>query len=70
MDTKDIHWVINPSVKPTELYEKGQIEAFLGFPPEPQDSRAAFAPSATKGTREMVSPAEEALRENRSFSVK
>jgi NitT/TauT family transport system substrate-binding protein len=37
---KDIRWVINPSVKPTELYEKGQIEAFLGFPPEPQDLRA------------------------------
>ena len=37
---KDIHWVINPSVKPTELYEKGRIDAFLGFPPEPQDLRA------------------------------
>ena len=37
---KDIHWAINPSVKPTELYEKGQIDAFLGFPPEPQDLRA------------------------------
>jgi len=37
---KDIHWVINPSVKPTELYEKGQVDAFLGFPPEPQDLRA------------------------------
>jgi NitT/TauT family transport system substrate-binding protein len=37
---KDIHWVINPSVKPTELYERGQIDAFLGFPPEPQDLRA------------------------------
>src|SRR5215472_2514066 len=38
--TKEIHWVINPSVKPTELYEKGEIDAFLGFPPEPQDLRA------------------------------
>ena len=38
--TKDIHWVINPAVKPTDLYEKGQIDAFLGFPPEPQDLRA------------------------------
>jgi NitT/TauT family transport system substrate-binding protein len=37
---KDIHWVINPSVKPTELYEKGQVDAFLGFPREPQDLRA------------------------------
>jgi NitT/TauT family transport system substrate-binding protein len=38
--TKDIHWAINPIVKPTELYEKGEIDAFLGFPPEPQDLRA------------------------------
>jgi NitT/TauT family transport system substrate-binding protein len=38
--TKDIHWVVNPIVKPTELYEKGEIDAFLGFPPEPQDLRA------------------------------
>ena len=37
---EDIHWVINPSVKPTELYKLGQIDAFLGFPPEPQDLRA------------------------------
>jgi NitT/TauT family transport system substrate-binding protein len=34
--TKQIHWAVNPSVKPTELYEKGQIDAFLGFPPEPR----------------------------------
>jgi NitT/TauT family transport system substrate-binding protein len=38
--TRDIHWVINPSVNPTELYETGQIDAFLGFPPEPQELRA------------------------------
>ena len=38
--TKDIHWVINPPVKPTKLYERGEIDAFLGFPPEPQDLRA------------------------------
>jgi len=38
--TKDIRWVINPMVKPTEMYEKGEIDAFLGFPPEPQDLRA------------------------------
>ena len=37
--TKDIHWAINPAVEPTELYEKGQIDAFLGFPPEPQELR-------------------------------
>src|ERR1700751_81170 len=38
--TRDIHWAINPSVEPTELYEKGQIDAFLGFPPEPTELRA------------------------------
>jgi NitT/TauT family transport system substrate-binding protein len=37
---KDIRWVINPKIKPTELYESGQIDPFLGFPPEPQDLRA------------------------------
>jgi len=37
---KDIHWVVNPTVKPTELYEKGEVDAFLGFPPEPQDLHA------------------------------
>jgi NitT/TauT family transport system substrate-binding protein len=37
---RDIQWVINPQVKPTELYEKGEVDAFLGFPPEPQDLRA------------------------------
>jgi NitT/TauT family transport system substrate-binding protein len=37
---RDIRWVINPKVKPTELYEQGKIDAFLGFPPEPQDLRA------------------------------
>ena len=31
---------INPSVEPIELYEKGKIDAFLGFPPEPQELRA------------------------------
>ena len=38
---KDIRWVINPpSLKSTELYEKGEIDAFLGLPPEPQELRA------------------------------
>jgi NitT/TauT family transport system substrate-binding protein len=38
---KDIRWVINPpSLKSTELYEKGEIDAFLGFPPEPENLRA------------------------------
>jgi NitT/TauT family transport system substrate-binding protein len=37
---KDIHWVTDPSIKPIELFEQGKIDAFLGFPPEPQDLRA------------------------------
>ena len=37
---KDIHWVTDPSVKPMELFAEGKIDAFLGFPPEPQDLRA------------------------------
>ena len=37
---KDIRWVTGPSVKPLELFVEGKIDAFLGFPPEPQDLRA------------------------------
>ena len=37
---KDIHWVTDPSVKPIELFVQGKVDAFLGFPPEPQDLRA------------------------------
>ena len=37
---KDIHWVTDPAVKPIQLFEQGKIDAFLGFPPEPQDLRA------------------------------
>src|SRR6516225_3730100 len=37
---KDLHWVTDPSVKPKELFEQGKIDAFLAFPPEPQELRA------------------------------
>jgi NitT/TauT family transport system substrate-binding protein len=37
---KDIHWVTDPSVKPIERFIEGKIDAFLGFPPEPQELRA------------------------------
>jgi NitT/TauT family transport system substrate-binding protein len=37
---KDIHWVTDPRVKPIERFVEGKIDAFLGFPPEPQDLRA------------------------------
>jgi NitT/TauT family transport system substrate-binding protein len=37
---KDIDWVTSASVKPIELFAEGKIDAFLGFPPEPQRLRA------------------------------
>jgi NitT/TauT family transport system substrate-binding protein len=37
---KDVQWIADPSVKPIELFLQGKIDAFLGFPPEPQDLRA------------------------------
>ncbi|MBP1886356.1 ABC transporter substrate-binding protein [Sinorhizobium mexicanum] len=37
---KDIRWVTDPSVRPMELFIKGKVDAFLGFPPEPQELRA------------------------------
>ena len=37
--TKDIRWVTDPKVKPIELFEQRKIDAFLAFPPEPQDLR-------------------------------
>jgi NitT/TauT family transport system substrate-binding protein len=36
----DINWVKSASVKPMELFAEGKIDAFLGFPPEPQELRA------------------------------
>ncbi|MFK4724867.1 NitT/TauT family transport system substrate-binding protein [Bradyrhizobium niftali] len=37
---KDIEWVTSGPVKPIELFAEGKIDAFLGFPPEPQRLRA------------------------------
>ena len=39
---KDIRWVISadPSVKPMDMFAAGKTDAFLGFPPEPQELRA------------------------------
>jgi NitT/TauT family transport system substrate-binding protein len=38
----DIHWVTgtDPSFNPLELFAEGKIDAFLGFPPNPQELRA------------------------------
>jgi NitT/TauT family transport system substrate-binding protein len=35
----DINWIASPEVKPAELFKAGKIDAFLGFPPEPQELR-------------------------------
>ena len=37
---KDIDWVADPLVEPMQLFAEGRIDAFLGFPPEPQELRA------------------------------
>ena len=37
---KDINWVNSPDIKPMALFAEGKIDAFLGFPPEPQELRA------------------------------
>jgi NitT/TauT family transport system substrate-binding protein len=37
---KDIHWVTDPKLRPFDLFVDGKIDAFLAFPPEPQDLRA------------------------------
>jgi NitT/TauT family transport system substrate-binding protein len=41
----DIHWVTapEPSIDPLNLFAEGKIDAFLGFPPEPQELRARHA---------------------------
>jgi NitT/TauT family transport system substrate-binding protein len=40
---KDISWVTGPSARPLDLFAEGKIDAFLGFPPEPQELRARHA---------------------------
>ena len=37
---KDVNWVTHPSAKSMQLLSEGKIDAFLGFPPEPQELRA------------------------------
>jgi NitT/TauT family transport system substrate-binding protein len=37
---KDINWVTSAEPKPIELFLDGKVDAFLGFPPEPQQLRA------------------------------
>jgi NitT/TauT family transport system substrate-binding protein len=37
---KDINWVTSPTDNAMELFAAGEVDAFLGFPPEPQELRA------------------------------
>lgn len=37
---KDIDWVVHPAPEAMRLLKDGRIDAFLGFPPEPQELRA------------------------------
>jgi NitT/TauT family transport system substrate-binding protein len=37
---KDINWVTHPSAEAMRLLAEGKIDAYLGFPPEPQELRA------------------------------
>jgi NitT/TauT family transport system substrate-binding protein len=36
----DFHWVTSPEGNPMELFAEGEADAFLAFPPEPQELRA------------------------------
>ncbi|MGH6918084.1 MAG: ABC transporter substrate-binding protein, partial [Geminicoccaceae bacterium] len=36
----DFHWITSPDGKPMELFAEGKADAFLAFPPEPQELRA------------------------------
>jgi len=37
---RDIHWVTQPAQESMQRLAEGKIDAFLGFPPEPQELRA------------------------------
>ena len=37
---QDVRWITSQPVRPKELFAAGKIDAFLGFPPEPQELRA------------------------------
>jgi NitT/TauT family transport system substrate-binding protein len=36
---KDIHWVTHPRAEAMQLFAEGKIDAYLGFPPDPQHLR-------------------------------
>jgi NitT/TauT family transport system substrate-binding protein len=40
---KDINWVTHPPAEAMQLLAEGKIDAYLGFPPDPQELRAKAA---------------------------
>jgi NitT/TauT family transport system substrate-binding protein len=37
---RDVNWVTRPVAESMQMFAKGEIDAFMGFPPEPQELRA------------------------------
>jgi NitT/TauT family transport system substrate-binding protein len=37
---RDIEWITSPTIPPKDLFADGKVDAFLGFPPDPQELRA------------------------------
>lgn len=37
---RDIEWVDRPAAEAMQMFARGEIDAFMGFPPEPQELRA------------------------------
>ena len=37
---RDVHWVTHPAPESMRLFAEAKIDAYLGFPPEPQELRA------------------------------
>src|SRR5215469_1420694 len=46
----DLRWVTDSAQKPIELFAEGKIDAFFGFPPEPQELRARHVGRAILAT--------------------
>jgi NitT/TauT family transport system substrate-binding protein len=43
LDRKHIDWVTDPALPPLDLFADGELDAFLAFPPDPQELRACNA---------------------------
>ncbi|HEU4367665.1 MAG TPA: ABC transporter substrate-binding protein [Methylomirabilota bacterium] len=37
---KDVEWVVKPRAESVQLFQEGKVDAYMGFPPEPQELRA------------------------------